>query len=511
MDQVGIQSVKGFTPSAAEHSKFVAEARTPYDLDDIRQFGWKLVDKQRLLLADWMRNTIPAIQMAKRIDGEALKHGGISLRIGQGKPQRKRTNDLFAKTILNWAARIDSDQDTFGFAVAMTAEPQPGIKQLFNRDYDSFSDVGQQIFAVPVTQVDVYHKQNLLGEHLWVVCKPPDMLTGGQMRPVPLPGCFVFWRTPPDVNGEPQSIVLSLLPAYQFVEEMKVCALQAARKRAAPPLVTERVESKQDPQLEGILPLPGQCDTKATTEVEEITMKDRLMDRMVRLENTLNSDQLGMVKQFSSVLGMAAKQIQQEMVLGERLDLPAERKLVRQLQAEAPGMELQKLQIHFEQIVLMAFGIPPGEIQPESTHGKMVSNDNIREVFNTHLSHKKQELVLAMEVMLRHVYRAGIALRYALKYKPSLVETIKQNSVIRVELPSIPEEKQMMQYYELGMLKWEALREYLSTKHVIPLESFEDKPQLTQMDLLTNGKPPELSAAKKKKPTKKKKRAAPSQ
>lgn len=46
----------------------------------------------------------------------------------------------------------------------------------------------------------------------------------------------------------------------------------------------------------------------------------------------------------------------------------------------------------------------------------------------------------------------------------------------------------MVSYYQAGWLKYEALRDYLSTKHGLPLDSFEDTPKLTQMDLLTQGK-----------------------
>jgi hypothetical protein len=446
-----------------------------------------MVDKSRLRLAGAMREQIPAIRIAMRVDREAIKHGGVVLGIGKNK--KKRVNDLFAKTVLNWATRLNADQDTFGFGIAKAARPQAGIQALFNRDQDSFSDFEQQVFAIDPRSVDVYHKANLLGEHMWVVCEPPDHIKG-TMQPVPIPGCYVFWRDPPDEAGMPRSTVLSLYPAYQFLHAMEECQLVSARKRASPPLVTERVVSQKDPQLQGILPMCGDGDGDNKTGYEEITLKEQLMDRMVRLENTMGGPEKRLLSSYTSLLGIAAAQVQQEMTLGERFDLPAERKLAKQVQAEGPGMELQKLQIHFEQVVLMTFGIPPGQIQPESTHGKMVSNDNIREVYNTHLSTKKQELVLAMEVMLRKVYQMAISVRYAVKYKASLVETIKDNTLITVELASIPDELSMTTYYEKGWLKWDALRDYLATKHVLPLESFEDTPKLTQMDLLTKGKPP---------------------
>lgn len=495
MDQVGIQSAH---VKEADHARIVKEAREHYNLNDVQQLGWAKVNKERLRVAEWMKDNIPAIQTPMTMDREAIEHGGIILRIG--KSARKRTNDLFAKTMLSWATQINADQDTYGFAIAMTAPPQAGIRALFNKDQDSFDDVGQQIFAVCPLDVDVFHKRNTMGEHLWVVCKPSNS-SFSSLQPIPIPGCLVFWRRPPDEAGMPRSTVLSLLPAYQWLEEMKACALVAARKRSAPPLVTERVMSQKDPQIHGILPSGG-CDTdeSKTTGVEEITMKERVMDRMVRLENAMGGAEKRAMEQVASILSTAAAQVQAELTLGERFDLPAERKLARQLQAEGPGMDLQKLQIHFEQVALMAFVIPPGEIQPESTHGKMVSNDNIKEVYNRHLSYKKQKLVLAIEVMLRRVYQAGVSMKYLrqnkeslmaggkAKYKESLVELIKERTAITVELANIPDEASMISYYQSGWLKYEALRDYLSTKHGLPLDSFEDAPKLTQMDLLTQGK-----------------------
>lgn len=498
MDQIGVPSIKGRTPEQdkADNASLVQRARQPYDATQIMQIGWKLVDKQRLKLALKMRNEIPILRTALRVTGEAIKQSGLIVRIGKSSSTKYKTDDLFGKTILNWGVQMAEDQETFGFGVAMGAPAQPEIASLFSKSQDTFGDLEKQLFALPVCNLDIYHRQNVLGEHQWVVCEPPDIMdpfmrSGSPLKPIP--GCFVFWRNPPDENGNPQSTVLSLMSDYFWLEEMKACALGAARKRSNPVLVTERVVVQKDPQLHGIIPLPGDdCDE---TKVEQITMREKLMDRALSIERSMGNWERAELNKYSAALGSIVSQLQAESSFGDRLDLPAERKLVRQVAAESPGMELQKLQIHFEQKVLMAFGIPPGMIQPESTHGKMVSNENAMEIMNAHLGANKQSIATAIQVMLRKLYQEKVAARYALQYKPSLVQLI-QNTQITVELPSIPPEAKIQMFYEKGWLKYDALVGILSTLHLIPAEHFETTPKLSQMDLLTSGKPAKEPTAK---------------
>ena len=63
----------------------------------------------------------------------------------------------------------------------------------------------------------------------------------------------------------------------------------------------------------------------------------------------------------------------------------------------------------------------------------------------------------------------------------------------------MPDEGKLIGYYTSGFLKFEALRQHLSTKHGISLDSFHEKPELTVAEANGHFVDPEPPAAKKAK------------
>ena len=70
---------------------------------------------------------------------------------------------------------------------------------------------------------------------------------------------------------------------------------------------------------------------------------------------------------------------------------------------------------------------------------------------------------------------------------------------VTVEIPSIPAEDRLIQYYKDGFLKYEPLVSYLSTRHGIPIEHFEEKPQLDIKELNGEFEKPDAAGPAKKK------------
>jgi len=68
-----------------------------------------------------------------------------------------------------------------------------------------------------------------------------------------------------------------------------------------------------------------------------------------------------------------------------------------------------------------------------------------------------------------------------------------------VEMPSMPDEAKLIQYYTSGFLKYTALTAYLSSKHGIAPDSFNEKPELTVEEANGHFVDPAPPAAKKAK------------
>jgi hypothetical protein len=93
------------------------------------------------------------------------------------------------------------------------------------------------------------------------------------------------------------------------------------------------------------------------------------------------------------------------------VDLPAERKLTRQIPAQSPT-DLVKHELQFKESVLLVLGIPPAMIMTESANGKVVHNTNAEQMHRQHLTGMKQRLMPVLQIVLRYIYNKFLLFRH---------------------------------------------------------------------------------------------------
>jgi hypothetical protein len=507
MDRVGIPDLSALK-GATDIERLVKRARTPYSGSFDSQ-GWALVNKSALLLADLIVQSVPIVQTSQRLNEEMVRQGGLQITIGKGDGKNYDSDTLLGKTWLNWAASaVYPDQCKYGFALATYVRPPAATAALYSPLEDTFSEMNYEPRVLDVHQCDIYHKKNILGESMWVVCEAasgpglPFALIDNPLQPRPIPNVYVFWIQCPDALGQPRSAVLGLCDKLVYLNRLRATALISAERRALPPIVTEHVNNPKEPEANGV-PAYGNeyCgptgDGKVDPEKQaKKAAVDAYMNRLVRFRNTTTADEQQVFAQYAALVAntmVHEQKMQAEQ--GAQIHLPYERKLARQLQSEPPGMELMRLEIHFEQEALLAHGIPPGMIQPESTHGKMVTNENAQVIYTQHMKTLKQDLVGPIEVLLRRIFTAPIVLKYAAQNRATRPRVQMQDLTITVRMFGIPPYERLLQYYQMGVLKYSALKRSLASIDCIPEEDFETFARLSVKDLLTKGKPDKPPAA----------------
>jgi len=474
----------------ASHRNFIKQERQPFqgDLDD----RYVRISQADAFKAQQMFDNIPMLQIVEEINTESFRRGGMTIQIGPGTGKPLKPSDASgSETWMNLALQAKHSKQLFGFAVVTFA---PVIQDLL-AFFESGDNPLKILKVVPCIldplQVDIYHYENLLREHNWIVRQKPNMGPGsdGSLLGPIIPLTFVFTdpNFGPRPDGSLRSKVLALRDAYDELCQFKLFALRAEERRSAPSLVTERVQHPKDPTVNGLIPNLDSMDCAGDRKHDQISAADRFADRLVRISNVFSPEQHNaIVKEY-----LAQSAIRGSIMMDdERVDLPAERKLARQVLAEAPS-ELKEKEIRFDQLVLQQFGIPPAMIQPESAHGKMVSNENAMEIYRQHLAAMKHELLTPILFMVRQIHQSVVREAYLNRHggKQGLTyEKFYSDTKITVALHGLPPEDKLDQFYQQGLLRYDAYIQTLSGIHGIPLDYFEKEPAISREDLLTSGK-----------------------
>ncbi len=153
-------------------------------------------------------------------------------------------------------------------------------------------------------------------------------------------------------------------------------------------------------------------------------------------------------------------------------------------------------------------------IQTESSHGKVVLNDNAKQLFDLHMASLKQQLLPVLHILLRHIYRKQLALRTLIRTPLRAKVTrkdLEDSTRIVITMPGIPPMEQLDAMYLSGILTYEYYIACKASIYGMPIEAFEKKPKLSVRDHLDSGKdhsletqarlnPPESTTSSKAKP-----------
>ncbi len=113
----------------------------------------------------------------------------------------------------------------------------------------------------------------------------------------------------------------------------------------------------------------------------------------------------------------------------------------------------------------------------------------------------KQQLIAVATQLFYSIHLKVHLEEYVANTKPEdyNAEDMAASAEVQIVLPSIPNEDSLVEWFRNGWLKYDSLVEALSTKHCIPIESFNAKPELSVAELAGEFPPDPKPPAKKAK------------
>ena len=493
--QVSIPQIKGFTDKKQEsHQRaLVRQELRPYDPSGDWSFdnvGYVAVNQWDIDHVHEMYHMLPTAQSAAKVNEDALQFGGMTIQVGRADAASYRPHDISGRDWLAMAAAMNTHMVLYGFFVVAITEPDPTIASLFSSLEDTFKYIPERAVLLPMTTLEVLRKYNPInGLSNWVVLR--RFQNGMEQDPVKriIPKVMVFHHPtqgPNPTTGRLQSRFYSLLTDFREVLHMRTNSGIAETHRAAPMIVTEHAPHTKDPHVNGTIPYFHNRPPCASSNNpnRSLTSADRVRARLSQLQSVMTNE-------HHQVLGSHLSALANEL-LGDsdRVDLPEERKLTRQLAAEPPT-EMVKRRLLFQEHLFEIFGVPPAMLQTESANGKVVLNSNAVRMYEEHIAGMKQQLIPILQRILRRIFGLRLAARAVLS-KPLDVkltrEQVKSATRIQVSLPGIPPINTLSELYQQGILKYDYYKKYLASIYQMPVEAFEAFPKLSQRDLLDSGK-----------------------
>ncbi len=525
MNSVGIPNIAGHTLEGdqAALTALVKKERKPYKgtTTDPWDDPYIPVSGMDIDTVDLIFSLTPTARAADRINRETLLHGGLTVQIGHADPMKLKVSDEHGRGLLQFLALANHYWDMYGFFVATAIEPMPSEARLFSKLEDTFKDLPKQCVILNMSQIEVTFRVDVFGKYHWLVRhrpKGPVFQTDDERI---IPGVLVFAQEghlPHPTTGALRSQVISLRDEFYHMRTLRQLSEAAERNRAQPVLVTERVTQQKDPTVHASVPYHGRspwsgkddCMDTTSDGIEEEKLRRRdfalAVERKLHLmQSSLTNEQFHMLSGHMPTL--LALQDQQT----DRIDLPHDRKLARQLPASAPA-DLIKHELQWKQSVFHVFGIPDGMIMAESSHGKVTLNDNARQLFDLHMASLKQQLLPVLQILLRHIYRGQLALRTLARTplnKKLTRHDVEDSTRIVIQMPGIPPMAELDAMYMSGILTYQYYIACKASVYGMPLEAFEKTPKLSVRDHLDSGKDHSLETQARLNPPEAKPKAKP--
>jgi hypothetical protein len=461
--------------NAEDQTRIAAYARKPYynNGHGFPHSGWCYVNSIDVKDAEDMYRNNSQIRLPVDINLNALLGGGIQFgREGKHSGELKEWSSAVWLTFISDALKA---LWMYGFVV-WTWVPQPGA--------------GAIPCVVPLQKLEVMFKLNILGEPMWAIREMdsiPSLFGNTQQTAPPLNNFYVYTWHAPSAIGNLNSEVLSLRPTFQYLEQLKRCAVIAEIGKCRPAVITEEVETKQDVKLSGVF---SETDLQDNFTDEALT---HYAARRTQFANTMPRDEF--LNLTHEIRYMFESQFGDH--LGPRLDLPKHRKLARYPLPQAPG-QIRELILLAQQNALMIFGIPPAMIQAESSKGKINLDMNAQAMYAHHMRNLKQKVLAMVHGVYSIIYGGQHVADYLLKIpltESADLTKAREAAHVTITMPGIPPESILKELYLEGTLKYEAYRQYMSANYSIPIEHLEATPKLSIKDLLTGGKAEKTTAA----------------
>jgi hypothetical protein len=384
------------------------------------------------------------------------------------KVEKKDTDPLeeqYSQIWSSWGMQILEQQEMWGFAAAtFVSDPIHGfVPRVLNL----------------LDGIEIRYRVNKFNERLFAFYQRPMPSSGLGPTSLPLPNVYVFPDTPPGNRGEIRSKVASLGPVQEHLEMMTRFSLAAESRRCNPTVMTEHVEYNYKTEWN---PADPSSYPRVTSEQERCMS---FVDRLAKHANTFGVSSPGVLlnkaDHMLALLTASGGSPTHHLDPGRRYVSP---------QMPEPPADIERLRLSYQQIVMMLWQMPPPVMQAESTHGKIGHNEDSRRMFDESIKTIKDRIAGYMADMYHIMWDKPNMEKEILStplHTPLTADSILRSTWITVSIPGRPAEPVYSGLYREGSLKWSAYRLYQSGMHSIPLESFEEEPKLSLIDLMTEG------------------------
>lgn len=446
--------------------------------------GWNELDHVVLSQNLFFYDTDPNVKEAREIRQGSLLNGGIMIRKGKASakgPWKKWISEQMEHVVVECERQLHAN----GF-VGCSWIPHPHFP-------------GQPV-VIDVTQVSVlYH----LSPFSIPQCKYYQRGFDGKMYEIT--NVQTFYRDPPDANGNIRSLISRVRSDYVHELALSTLELMAAKNRALPVMITTQQLEKHDsntltsPMTRSANEAAKQTDTAGKdASVQNITSYEPVMNRMAAFYDKMRPSTFSMDEADHLQHLICAPYFSGHTKLESgRLFVPAPL-------PEGPGDLHLKFRAVRRERIFTLMGVPIAMVTRETSTGANKIKDGAQNP-HTFIIFENAQQALKHE-MLGILYNLFYAIHTPAMLSVYLEETPEdkwnaQDAIaateVVIEIPSIPDEDRLNQYYTMGFLKYDAIVKYIGSKHGIPEECFNEEPEITVPE--ANGIMPETDGPPKKK------------
>lgn len=317
----------------------------------------------------------------------------------------------------------------------------------------------------------------------------------GNMAEVEIHNVYTFIMDAPDQKGNLRCIIQHLQQDQINEDLMQQYTLIAMKGRCMPVMITEKEHKQYDHE-----------NVKAPTArtYAEIMGDDEDDDDLNRVDHTIHQQTQEYYARnqptMTDVLAHNASIIQNMPYFSATYQLAEGRKFVAAPLPEGPESTLLLFRVARQERAYAIMGVPLAMVSNSSStsHSKLqTQNSNSFVLFDNSQQSLKLQLLGIVKTMFYSIHLPTFLAEYRESTPPKdrTPEAEAAECEVTVEMPSIPDENKLVEYYNSGWLKYEDLVSYLSSRHGIAMDSWHMKPQLNLREA-NDIDPPEKAAAK---------------
>ena len=438
------------------------------------------IDTEQIQACKETYTSSPLLQSVIDIVINNVVGGGvlIELRGRDNSDGRKRFHNTVWK---EWITQLLLDLFVYGFSIAVV-KPWPTY-------------VGAPA-RVDITQARVMFKSDIYGQREYVVLdsrgihglhdkstrhqpsitvSTPAMLGGGD----PIPDIHVFEYRAPDARGNLTSKVWSLVPEIMHYHSLVDMNRQIAYRMTQTEVILEKKETKFDINNLSIQ-IPTDINTQGPgTDPIYYTRSEFEQDKLT-VTNAARLDRgLPPLNQATSM--------QMERVDAiDFVHLPENHTVGTQI-TRAPYPDMEEERARLESTIGGLFGVPRSMFEP-AAQNRTTSNQDNRVVFREAQNYIKHLLQPMIQTMFLHINRTLFTYGVIGRNNSALLDDEKDDAakgkaLVKVSLPGIPPPEVLDQMYMTGVFKYDAYVNYLATMWGIPVDCFNEEPEMEIKEL----------------------------